>query len=181
MGITGYARVSTLDQDERAQIEMLQAHGADVIYVDHASGKNMERPEWRACLKSLHRGDTLTVTRIDRLGRSLVDLIQTIEELGQRGIQFRSLTEAIDTTQAGGQLLFSITGAFAQYERALIRARTLEGLAAARERGAKFGRPPALTKQQRDLVQNLHKDGTPIAELARLFNVSRTTIYRALG
>lgn len=180
MGITGYARVSTLEQNEDAQVSLLREAGADVIYIDHASGKDMERPEWRACLKSLHRGDVLLVTRIDRLGRSLIDLVETIQELGRRGIEFRSLSEAIDTTSPGGQLLFSITAAFAEYERSLIRARTLEGLDAARERGVKLGRPAALTGEQKELVAVLRVQGKTLAEIARLLNVSRSTVYRVL-
>ncbi len=102
MGMTGCARVSTDIQDEASQLELLGAAGCDVFYVDHASGKDMDRPEWQNCLKSLHRGDTLVIVRLDRLGRSLVDLIQTIETLGERGVQLRSLSEAIDTTTPAG-------------------------------------------------------------------------------
>lgn len=180
MSTIGYARVSTIEQNEAGQVAALRAGGADEIYVDHASGKDMDRPEWKACEARLHAGDVLIVTRIDRLGRSLIDLIETIEDLGRRGVEFRSLSEAIDTSQPGGQLLFSITGAFAQYERAMIRTRTREGLVAARARGTRLGRPPALTAEQQATIYQLAGEGTSIAALARMFNVSRTTIYRTL-
>lgn len=181
MSTIGYARVSTLEQNEAAQLAALRAAGADAIYVDHASGKDMDRPEWKAREARLRGGDVLIVTRIDRLGRSLIDLIETIEDLGRRGVEFRSLSEAIDTSQPGGQLLFSITGAFAQYERAMIRTRTREGLQAARARGARLGRPPALSAEQQATICQLAGEGTAIAALARMFNVSRTTIYRTLA
>lgn len=106
MSTIGYARVSTLEQNETAQLAALRAAGADAIYVDHASGKDMDRPEWKACKARLRGGDVLIVTRSDRLGRSLIDLIETIEDRGRRGVEFRSLSEAIDTSQPGGQLLF---------------------------------------------------------------------------
>ena len=181
MGITGYARVSTGEQDLAGQLAALRSAGADVIYADHASGRNMDRPEWFACLHSLHHGDVLTVVRLDRLGRSLVDLVGTIEELGQRGVEFRSLSEQIDTTTPGGRLMFQISGAFAEYERSIIQARTREGLAAARERGAQIGRPPALSQEQIATAQRLHADGESVASIARIFEVSRRTIQRALA
>lgn len=179
MGITGYARVSTNEQDLSAQIAALRGAGADVIYADHASGRDMERPEWAACLRSLHRGDVLVVVRLDRLGRSLVDLVGTIEDLGRRGIEFRSLNEQLDTTTASGRLMFQISGAFAEYERSIIQARTREGLAAARDRGAHIGRPSALSQEQVATVRRLRADGESISSIARIFGVSRRTVQRA--
>ena len=159
MSKTGYARVSTDDQDEAAQTDALRTAGCDVLYVDHASGKDMDRPQWKACVRSLGAGDTLVVTRIDRMGRSLVDLVGTLDALGDRGIEFRSLTEGIDTTTPGGRMVFQVCGAFAEYERALIRSRTREGMAAARARGAKIGRPAALTVEQAATARRLHAGG----------------------
>ena len=179
MGMTGCARVSTDIQDEASQLELLGAAGCDVFYVDHASGKDMDRPEWQNCLKSLHRGDTLVIVRLDRLGRSLVDLIETIETLGERGVHLRSLSEAIDTTTPVGALMLQIAGTFAQYERSLIQARTREGMAAARARGAHIGRPHALTTEQVTQAQRMRATVEPVALIARILGVSRTTIYRA--
>lgn len=178
MSMTGYARVSTQDQDEASQVEALRAAGASVLYVDHATGASMDRPQWRACLHSLGEGDTLVVVRIDRMGRSLVDLIRTIDTLGARGVEFRSLTEGIDTTTPGGRMVFQVSGAFAEYERSLIRARTREGLAATRARGTRIGRPPALTPEQATTARRLHTSGESISAIARVLGVSRSTIQR---
>ena len=180
MSHTGYSRVSTDDQDEAAQLDALRLAGCDVLYTDHTSGKDMDRPQWKACLRSLGVGDTLVVTRIDRMGRSLVDLVETLDVLGARGIQFRSLTEGIDTTTPGGRMIFQVCGAFAEYERALIRSRTREGLAAARARGARIGRPPALTFEQAATARRLHASGESISSIARVLGVSRSTIQRAI-
>lgn len=180
MSTIGYARVSTGDQDENTQVARLRAAGAEEVYVDHASGKNQERPEWAACRARLKEGDILLVVRIDRLGRSLLDLISIIEDLGEGGVQFQSLAEAIDTTGPGGRLFFHITAAFAEYERALIRARTTEALAQARARGVKLGRRPSLDAEKQAVVRRAHESGESISALARTFGVSRRTIYRAL-
>ena len=132
MSNTGYARVSTDDQDPAAQIDALRAAGCDPIFVEHASGGTMERPEWQACNRGLGRGDTLTVVRIDRLGRSLTDLVSTLDDLAARGVHFRSLTEGIDTSTPLGRMFYQLAAAFAEYERALIRERTCAGIDAAR-------------------------------------------------
>lgn len=178
MSTTGYARVSTDDQNEASQRGALKESGCDVLYVDHASGATMERPEWQACIASLGCGDTLIVTRIDRMGRSLIDLISTIDMLGERGVHFRSLREGIDTTHPGGRLLFQITGAFAEYERELIRSRTREGLAAARDRGVRIGRPPSLTLEQKATARHLRQAGESVSSIARILGCSRRTIQR---
>ena len=132
MSITGYARVSTADQDPTSQIEALRAAGCDPIYVEHASGATMERSQWSECNRGLGRGDTLVVVRIDRLGRSLADLVSTLDDLGTRGVHFRSLTEGIDTSTALGRMFYQLAGAFAEYERTLISERTRAGLDNAR-------------------------------------------------
>lgn len=176
----GYVRVSTNDQDETGQIAMLRAAGCQRIYVDHASGKDLLRPEWAACRQSLQSGDSLVVVRLDRLGRSLIDLIQTIDALGELGIEFRSLTESLDTSTPAGRMMFQIVGAFGEYEHSLIRERTREGLVAAQLRGARIGRPPALSQEQTATVKQLRDDGRTIASIARIFGVSRRTIQREL-
>ena len=176
----GYARVSTNDQDETGQIAMLRAADCQRIYVDHASGKDLLRPEWEACRQSLKSGDSLVVVRLDRLGRSLIDLIQTIDALGELRIEFRSLTESLDTSTPAGRMMFQIVGAFGEYERSLIRERTREGLLAAQSRGARIGRPPALSQEQAATVKQLRDEGRTIASIARIFEVSRRTIQRTL-
>lgn len=180
MSNTGYARVSASDQDPAAQIAALQAAGCDPIYVEHASGATMERPEWRACNRGLGRGDTLTVVRIDRLGRSLADLVSTLDDLSARGVHFRSLAEGIDTSTALGRMFYQLAGAFAEYERALIRERTRAGIDAARAAGRRIGRPAALTPEQRALARRLRAQGEGVATIARILEVSPSTIRRAV-
>jgi len=147
MSNTGYARVSTDDQDPAAQIDALRAAGCDPIFVEHASGATMQRPEWQACNRGLGRGDTLTIVRIDRLGRSLADLMSTLDDLAARGVHFRSLEERIDTSTALGRMFYQLAGAFAEYERTLIRERTCAGIDAARAPG-RAGGPAAGTHER---------------------------------
>ena len=181
MSVTGYARVSTADQDPRAQVTELQAAGCDPIYVEHASGATMERSQWNECNRGLGRGDTLVVVRIDRLGRSLADLVTLLTDLNARGVHLRSLTEGIDTSTPLGTMFYQLAGAFAEYERALISERTRAGLDAARAAGQRIGRPPALTNEQKATARHLHTQGHSIAATARILGVSRATIRRALS
>ena len=181
MSITGYARVSTADQDPASQIEALRAAGCDPIYIDHASGTTMERAQWAECNRSLGRGDTLVVVRIDRLGRSLVDLVDTLDNLHARGIHFHSLNEGIDTSTALGRMFYQLAGAFAEYERTLISERTRAGLDVARAAGRRIGRPPALTEEQKTSARQLHAQGHSIAAIARVLGVSRATIRRTIA
>lgn len=181
MSTTGYARVSTSDQEPTAQVDALRAAGCDPIFVERASGGIMERPEWQACNRGLGKGDTLTVVRIDRLGRSLTDLVSTLDDLAARGVHFRSLTEGIDTSTPLGRMFYQLAAAFAEYERALIRERTCAGIDAARAAGRRIGRPPALTDEQRALARRLRAQGEGVAAIARLLKVSPSTVRRALG
>lgn len=177
----GYARVSTADQDLAPQLDVLRAKGCEPIYSEHASGKHADRPGLAQAMKALRAGDTLVVWRLDRLGRSLSDLIATVNELASRGIAFESVTEAIDTTTASGKLVFNIFASLADFERHLIGERTRPGLAAGRARGRMGGRPPALTSRQlreaRLLLTNPHATVTAVAER---YGVSRTTLYKGL-
>jgi DNA invertase Pin-like site-specific DNA recombinase len=181
MTLVGYARVSTHEQDPQLQTDALSAAGCERIYLDVASGARAERPELAAALDYLREGDQLVVWKLDRLGRSLSHLITTLDGLRERGVAFRSLTEGIDTTTAHGQLLFAVLGAFAQFERELIRERVTAGLAAARAAGRRGGRPRALRPSQLRYVQRQYGARTPVAELARELGVGRATIYRALA
>jgi|SRR5690625_585577 len=175
----GYARVSTDDQQLDLQHDALQKVGCELIYSELASGKNAERRELAQCLKALRPGDILVVWRLDRLGRSLTDLVRIITELELRGIGFESLMEKIDTTQATGKLVFHIFAALAEFERNLIRERTQAGLDAARARGRKGGRPRKLNDKQIREIQRLMSDPEiPVTQIAERYNVSRATIYK---
>ena len=154
--------------------------GCRVIYEEKASGKNAERPELAQALKALRSGDTLTVWRLDRLGRSLPDLVRIVTDLEQRGIGFESLTERIDTTSATGRLVFHLFAALAEFERNLIRERTHAGLAAARARGRKGGRRPKLDAQARREIDALLRGGVKAQDVARRYGVARSTVYNAL-
>ncbi len=178
MTTIGYARVSTIEQTLDLQRDALLAAGADVIYEDKASGKNADRPELTHCLKALRAGDTLVVWRLDRLGRNLEDLIRIGSELEARGVTFKSLKEAVDTSGPAGKLVFHMFGALAEFERELIRERTLAGLAAARARGRVGGRRPVLDPKQRRAALAMMKDREmSISDIARQFGVSRSTLY----
>ena len=179
----GYCRVSTDDQSLDLQVDALEKAGCSVIYQETASGKAAAgRPELQQALKALRVGDTLAVWRLDRLGRSLSDLVQIVSELEQRGIGFESLTEKIETTSAGGKLIFHVFAALAEFERQVIRERTLAGLAAARARGRVGGRPAKLdAKAIREIEQLLKDPAAVVADVARRYGVSRTTLYRVIG
>src|SRR3954469_23074333 len=177
--LIGYARVSTLDQTLALQEDALQAAGCEHIYTDTVSGSVTTRPGLTQALSHLRVGDTLVVWRLDRLGRSLAHLIETVRELHGQGIGFRSLQEQIDTTTSGGKLVFHVFGALAEFERDLIRERTHAGLAAARARGRLFGRPKALSPRKVDQLRMLAKDeGTTVGEICQTLGISRATYYR---
>jgi len=179
--IIGYARVSTLDQNLELQRDALEKAGCERIFEDHIGGASSERPGWAKAQTALREGDTLVVWRLDRLGRSLKHLIDTVNELDARGVGFKSLNENIDTTTPGGRLVFHIFGALAEFERELIRERTHAGLAAARARGRKGGRPRKLNPRQVASARTLLQDGKhSVTEVAAMLGVSRNTLYRAL-
>lgn len=177
--LIGYARVSTTAQLLDRQLRALDAAGCAKVYSDQLSGRDADRPELQACLTYLRAGDTLIVPSLDRLSRSLQDLITLVAQLRRRGIGFRSLHEALDTTTPGGRLVFHVFAALAEFIRELIVEGTREGLAAARARGVRLGRPPAMSAEQirhaRDLLT--HPDNT-VSSIARLLGVSRSTIYK---
>lgn len=175
----GYARVSTEDQSLDLQRDALRQAGCERIYEEKESGGKRERPELLKLLENLRPGDTLTVWRLDRLGRSLKHLVETVEELEARGVGFQSLTETVDTTTSGGKLIFHIFAALAEFERTLIRERTTAGLKAARARGRQGGRPATLNEQKKRQAQTLRNDPTlSVAEICKTLKISRTTFYR---
>jgi len=174
----GYARVSTDDQHLHLQIDGLRKAGCDRIYEEKASGRSLERPQLAECLKALRAGDTLCVWRLDRLGRSLSNLVQVVNDLQREGIIFESLTEKIETSSAAGALVFHVFGALAEFERALIKERTHAGLAAARARGRKGGRPAKLSAAQWKAVQSLLRaKELTVTEIAQQFGISRSALY----
>ncbi len=180
--LLGYARVSTADQNPDLQLDALRAAGCYRLFVDTASGALDERPQLAKVLDHLRSGDTLVVWKLDRLGRSLRHLIDTVADLERRDIGFRSLQESIDTTSPGGKLIFHIFGALAEFERDLIRQRTLAGLAAARARGRAGGRPRSMTATKIALARQMYDaQQHSLAEIAKTLGVSRASIYRHLG
>lgn len=177
----GYARVSTADQTTDPQTDLLAAAGCERIFVETVSGALRDRPQLRACLDYLRPGDVLVVAKLDRLGRSLAHLIETVTTLDSRGIGLVSLSESIDTTTAAGRLLLHVLGAVSQFERDLIVERTQAGLAAARARGRKGGRPPKITPEKVEAARMLIASGRTVEEAASAVGVSRATLYRHLS
>lgn len=181
MSLIGYARVSTSEQDLALQLDALKASGVTRIFEDRGvSGAKSERPGLSAALSFLREGDTLVVWKMDRLGRSMTHLLQTVTELEARGVGFRSLTETIDTTTPTGRLVFHIFGALGQFERDLIRERTGAGLKAAAARGRKGGRPVALTPEKIARARLLIDSGLNVREAAVRVRVSKSALYMAL-
>ncbi|WP_397380705.1 recombinase family protein [Pseudomonas sp.] len=180
MALIGYARVSTAEQDTALQADALSKAGCERIFEDVVSGAKADRPGLGAALTYLRDGDVLAVWRLDRLGRSLPHLIETIGTLEARGIGFRSLMENIDTTTAGGRLIFHVFGALGQFERDLIRDRTKAGLTAAAARGRKGGRKPVITTDKLQQARTHIANGLNVREAATRLKVSKTSLYAAL-
>jgi DNA invertase Pin-like site-specific DNA recombinase len=178
----GYARVSTDDQDTAAQVAALKAAGCERIYREKASGGRWDRPELHRLLDQLRKGDVLVVWKLDRLSRSLRDVLTLMERLGETGAGFRSLTEAIDTTTPAGRMMMQMVGAFAEFERAMLRERTKVGLDAARQDGRIGGRRPKLSSQQQAEIKKMVSKGRKTAaDAARLFKIHPATVSRLLA
>jgi DNA invertase Pin-like site-specific DNA recombinase len=176
----GYARVSTDDQNPALHLAALKRAGCEKVFRDDGlSGATRNRPVLLRCLKKLQRGDTLVVWKLDRLGRSLRDLITMLDDLKKQGVKFRSLTEHIDT--ATGRAMWQMIGVLAELERSLITERTRAGITAARKRGVKFGRKPKLDAEQLEHAREMLDQGKDRQHVARVLKVSRTTLYRALS
>ena len=179
--LIGYARVSTQDQNPELQVDALERAGCNRLYVEKASGAQRDRPELKAALASVGTGDTIVVWKLDRVARSLGQLIATFDDLERRGIGLRSLTEAIDTTTSGGKLVFHIFRALAEFERSIIRERTMAGLLAARARGRLGGRPKVLSAADIDVAKVLLRDGTlTVSAIAERLGITASTLYRYL-
>lgn len=180
MALIGYARVSTAEQDTALQTDALHKAGCERVFEDTASGAKADRPGLADALAYLRDGDVLVVWRLDRLGRSLPHLIETVGKLEARGVGFRSLTESIDTTTPGGRLIFHVFGALGQFERDLIRERTKAGLTAAATRGRKGGRKPVVTADKLQRAREFIVNGLNVREAAARLKVSKTALYAAL-
>jgi DNA invertase Pin-like site-specific DNA recombinase len=178
--IIGYARVSTDGQSLDAQTDALKAAGAGKLFADKISGSKRERPELDRMLDQLRDGDVVTVTKYDRLARSLKELLEIVKMIRARGADFRSVAEDIDTTTSAGRLVFHVFASIAQFERERISERTKEGLVSARQRGRVGGRPPALTEAQKNEVRKMRdREHRAEPEIVRLFKVSERTVRRA--
>ncbi len=177
----GYARVSTLDQNLELQTDALEKAGCEKIFTDRAGGARDDRQGLIEAVEFCRAGDSLVVWKLDRLGRSLKHLIETINALHAKGVGFVSVQESIDTTTSGGKLIFHVFGALAEFERELIRERTNAGLASARARGRLGGRPKAMTQRQTQMAKTMLADPrTTIRELCQTLGVSKSTLYRYL-
>src|ERR687886_1558647 len=177
--LIGYARVSTDEQNLDLQLSALKQAGCEQIYTDKVSGTKATRPGLENVFSHLRSGDTFVVWRLDRLGRSLRHLIDTVTDLQDKGIEFKSITESIDTTTSGGKLVFHIFGALAEFEREIIRERTSAGLRAARARGKNGGRPKAMTEKQVAMLRQLAADRDySVNEICKTLGISRRTFYR---
>jgi DNA invertase Pin-like site-specific DNA recombinase len=179
--LIGYARISTTDQTLALQTDALASAGCDRIFTDTASGSRSDRTGLAEALGYLRNNDTLVVWRLDRLGRSLGHLIETVRDLQERGVHFRSLQEQLDTATSGGKLVFHVFGALAEFERDLTRERTMAGLAAARARGKPGGRP-GLSAEKMRLLRTLAADrANSVLAICRTLSISRATFYRYAG
>jgi DNA invertase Pin-like site-specific DNA recombinase len=180
--LIGYARVSSNDQDTTAQVAALKAAKCERIYREQASGGRWDRPELQRLLDQLRKGDVLVVWKLDRLSRSLRDVLTIMERLAEAKAGFRSLTEEIDTTTPAGRMMMQMVGSFAEFERAMLRERTKIGLETARREGRVGGRPPKLSRQQQtEIVRMISRGRKTAADAARLFGVHPATISRLLA
>lgn len=181
MANVGYARVSTRDQHPEAQTDALTAAGCERIFTDKASGKLARRPQLDKALEFLRADDVLVITKLDRLGRSVRNLIDLAEALKNRDVGLRVLDQGLDTTTPAGRMFFHVLAALAEFEASLISERTLDGLEAARARGRKGGRRPKLNDKQVALVRSMYASGEhTVTAIAETFGVTRPTIYRLL-
>lgn len=176
----GYGRISTTDQNSASQRDALLSACVDEIFIDTFTGTASSRPELDRLRLLLRRGDSLVITRLDRLGRSAKDLLNLVSDLEVGGINLHVLEQNINTSTPDGKLFFTLVAAFAEFEREIMRARTIDGLAAARARGKIGGRKPALTSVKSKLVAEMYVKGTSVTDIAEMLGVSRPTVYRAL-
>jgi DNA invertase Pin-like site-specific DNA recombinase len=178
--VIGYGRISTADQNASSQEDALKNAGVDQMFVDTFTGAKSSRPELDRMKEQLRLGDTLVVTRLDRLGRSTKDLLNLVSELDDRGVNLQVLEQNINTSTPDGKLFFTMIAAFAEFEREIMRSRTIDGLAAARARGRLGGRKPVMSREKSQTASQMYAAGTPVKTIAEVLGVSRPTIYRSL-
>lgn len=179
--VVGYARISTITQTLDQQTEQLADAGAGKIFHDIMSGARDDRPGFTECLQYLREGDTLVVWRLDRLGRNMRSIVNTLHELTERGVTVRSLHDGVDTSTSTGRMVAGILMSIAEYERELVRERTALKLEHARKSGQKFGRPAKLTTEQAALARRMKENGETAATICKTLGIGRTTLYRYLG
>ena len=179
--VIGYARVSTIGQTLEQQTEVLTARGAGKVFSDVMSGARDDRPGFGECMQYLREGDTLIVWRLDRLGRNMRSIVNTLHELTERGVTVRSLQDGVDTSTSTGRMVAGILMSIAEYERELVRERTLLKLEHARKSDRKFGRPAKLTSDQAALARRMKSNGETAATICGALGIGRTTLYRYLA
>jgi DNA invertase Pin-like site-specific DNA recombinase len=176
----GYGRVSTADQNPDSQKDALAKSGVDQIFLDTYTGTKSSRPQLDKMLEQLRSGDTIVITRLDRLGRSTKDLLNLVSDLQDLNVNLEVLEQNINTSSPEGKLFFTLVASFAEFEREIMRSRTIDGLAAARARGRVGGRKSVMTQSKIDTAKRMYSDGKYIKEIAEVLGVSRPTIYRVL-
>jgi len=176
----GYGRISTADQNASSQEDALTKAGVDQVFIDTFTGTKSSRPQLDRVKERLRSGDTIVITRLDRLGRSTKDLLNLVSELDDLGVNLQVLEQNINTSTPDGKLFFTMIAAFAEFEREIMRSRTLDGLAAARARGRNGGRKPVMSQLKIQTARSMYQQGIQIKEIAAVLGVSRPTVYRAL-
>ena len=181
--IVGYARVSSAGQSLEVQLEKLNKAGCSRVYSEKRSGRQAEnRPELQACLAFLREGDTLVISRLDRAARSVLDLAKIADQLRKKGVALRVLDQGLDTTTSEGRLMFSLLGAFAEFEADIRHERQRDGIALAKVKGVRFGRKSSLTEAQKATIRRLRgEEGFSIDQLQERYQIGRATVYRALN